>query len=160
MHGPYNIKNSLVYKTIKLWNQVPAEILATLHCTSCIVRKRVRKWGEVTRFLSAAVTKYPKLQGREKLGVKCSEVMWRKVKWCEGKWSEVIIFGEIHVLSLIYTYVAACMFCVVCCLIIICFCLLFSNYSTYVFKYYFHVCSLFCVFCAFYCFAYCFTFYI
>jgi len=33
------------------------------------------------------------------------------------------------VLSLIYIYVAVCRFCAVHCLIIICFCLLFSNYS-------------------------------
>jgi len=32
----------------------------------------------------------------------------------------------------IYSYVAVCMFCAVRCVIIICFCLLFSNYLTYV----------------------------
>ena len=57
-----------------------------------------------------------------KWGVKCSEV----------KWNEVKIFVEMCVLSLMYSYVALCKFCVVHCLII-CFSLLFSNYSTYVF---------------------------
>jgi len=42
-----------------------------------------------------------------------------------------MIVGEMCVLSLIYSYVTVCRFCAVCCIIIICFFLLFSNYSTY-----------------------------
>ena len=49
--------------------------------------------------------------------MKCSEI----------KSSEVMIFGEMCVLSLIYIYVTVCMFCAVCCVIINCFYLLFSN---------------------------------
>jgi hypothetical protein len=59
-----------------------------------------------------------KVQGYEKWGVKCSE--------------EVMIMGDMCVLSLVYIYVAVCRFCVICCLII-CFYLIFSTYSTYVF---------------------------
>ena len=51
----------------------------------------------------------------------------------EVKGSDVRICGEMCVLSLIYSYLAVCTFCAVRCVIIICFCLLFSNYSTFVF---------------------------
>jgi len=44
-----------------------------------------------------------------------------------------MIMGEMCLLSLIYIYVAVCRFCAVHYLIIICFYLLFYNYSTYVF---------------------------
>jgi hypothetical protein len=44
--------------------------------------------------------------------------------------SEVLILGEICVLSLIYIYVAVCRFCVVRCVIVICLYLLFRDYST------------------------------
>jgi len=43
-----------------------------------------------------------------------------------------MILGEMCVLSLIYGYVAGCMFCAVRCVVIMCFSLLFSNYSSYV----------------------------
>jgi len=76
--------------------------------------------------------------------VQCSEVKGREVK----------IFGEICVLSLIYGYVVVCRFCVVRRLVIICFPLLFSNYSTYVFNILFmfvfcFVCllSILCILC-------------
>jgi len=46
----------------------------------------------------------------------------------------MFIFGEMCVLSLIYSLVAVCMFCAVRCVIIICLYLLFPNYSTCVFK--------------------------
>jgi hypothetical protein len=36
-------KYSFVNRTIKLWNQLPTEVLATLPCKSHIYRKRVRK---------------------------------------------------------------------------------------------------------------------
>jgi len=113
-----NGKYSFVNRTIKLWNEVTAEALATFTCKSLIFIRRVRKWGEVKGFWNV-VTKPPKVQGCEKWRVKCSEV----------KWNEVMILGEMCVLSLIYIYVAVCRFCAVHCLIIICFCLLFSNYS-------------------------------
>jgi hypothetical protein len=54
-------------------------------------------------------------------------------EWYVVKWSEVMILGEMYVLSFVYIYVAVCMFCAVRWVIIICFSLLFSNYSTYVF---------------------------
>ena len=67
------------------------------------------------------VTKRPKVRGSEKMGgeVLC-EVQWSGVKWCD-----VIILGEMSVLSLIYSYVAVCMFCAVRCVVIICCYLLF-----------------------------------
>ena len=49
--------------------------------------------------------KRPKVQGSEKWGVKCSEVQW----------SEVKIFGEMWVLSSIYSCVALCRLCAVYC---------------------------------------------
>jgi hypothetical protein len=60
------------------------------------------------------------------------------------------------------SYVAVCMFSAVCYLIIICFCLLFPNYSTCVFNTIFgfgfvlYFCFPFSVFCVFYCSVYCF----
>ena len=36
-------KYSFVNRTIKLWNQLPAEALATFHSKSHIFRKRIRK---------------------------------------------------------------------------------------------------------------------
>jgi hypothetical protein len=36
-------KYSFVNRTIKLWNQLPAEALATFTCQSHIFRKRVKK---------------------------------------------------------------------------------------------------------------------
>ena len=54
--------------------------------------------------------------------MKCSEV----------KGSEVMILVEICVVSLIYSYVSVCGFCVVRYIIIICFSMFFSNSSTYV----------------------------
>jgi hypothetical protein len=89
---------------------------------------------------------------------------WSLVKCSEVKWCDVTIFGEMCVFSLIYSYVAVCMFCAVRCVIIICFYLLLSKYSTYVVQYSFYVCFLlyfcflFCVFCVFVCFVYCFSF--
>ena len=80
-------KYSFVNRTIKLWNQLPAEALATFHCTSHIFRKRVRKAiisHEKWRVFWSVVTKRPKVQGREKWGVKCSELQW----------SEVLIFDK------------------------------------------------------------------
>ena len=73
-----------------------------------------------------------------------------------------MIFGEMCVLSLIYSYVVVCRFCAVRCLIIICFPLLSANYSTYVFNILFYVCFLvlyvcflFCVLCVSVLFVYC-----
>jgi len=74
-------------------------------------------------------------RGKRKNGgwnvVKGSEVKWSEVKWSEVKWSEDLC--EMGVLPLIYSYVAVFMFCAVRCVITICWCLLFSNYSTRVF---------------------------
>jgi hypothetical protein len=122
-------------------------------------------WGEV-KGCWRVVMKRPKVQGSEKWGVKHG-----KVQWSDVKWSEVMMFGEMYVLSLIYSYVAVCMFCAVrcvvsllfaaicysiysyvavcrfCavrCVIIICCYLLYSNYVTNVFL-------IFCL-CLFFCF--------
>jgi hypothetical protein len=87
--------------------------------------------------------------------------------WSEVKWSEVMILGEMCVLSLIYGHVAVCRFCAVRCIITIYFPLLFFNYSIYVlfniiriaivcfvFLFYMLVfCVLYCSYCSF---AYCF----
>ncbi len=102
---------------------------------------------------------------------KCREVKngeWSVVKWSDVKGSEVTILGEMSVLSLIYSYVTLCKFCVVNDLIIIWFSLLFSNYFTYVFQYsflclfsvlYFFLFGIFWVLVFFlYCFVYCFSF--
>jgi hypothetical protein len=48
----------------------------------------------------------------------------------------VKIFGDKCVLSSIFIYVAVCMFCAVACFITICYCLLFSNYSTLAFSFF------------------------
>jgi len=62
-----------------------------------------------------------------------------------------MILGEMYILSLICSSVAVCRFCAVgfVCVIIICFFLLFSNYSTYVFLIFF--------LCLFPCFVYLFS---
>ena len=75
------------------------------------------------------------------------------------KSSEVMILGDICVLSVTYSYVDVCRFCDS----IVCFCLLFSIYSTYVFQYSFYVCFFVFVFyfvysVFLYCFVYCFSF--
>jgi len=57
-----------------------------------------------------------------------------------------MILCEMCVLSFIYIYVAVCWFCAVCCLIIMCFYLLFFNYAPYVFNILFMFVFLFCVF--------------
>jgi hypothetical protein len=79
------------------------------------------------------------------------------------KWSDVKILGEMCVLSLIYSYVAACRFYAVRCVIIISFCLLFSNDSPYVFNIHFCLFSRFVFFyfvysVLLYYFVYCFSF--
>ena len=56
------------------------------------------------------------------------------------------ISGEMYTLPLIYSYVAVCRFCVICCVIIICFPLLFSNYLTCAFNIIFMFVFLFCIF--------------
>ena len=120
-------KYSFVNRTTYLWNQLPAEALATSPCKSLIFRKRVRKViisEEKWTVLEEWWQNGPKVQGSEKWGVKC-----------EVKWSEVMILGEMCVLSLIFCYVTLCRFCVVHNLLIIWFSSLFSNYLTYVFQY-------------------------
>jgi len=79
----------------------------------------------------------------------------------EVECSEVKISGEMYTLSLIYSYVAICRFCVIHCVIIICFPLLFSNYSTFVFNILFKLVFLFCIFVFFLCilYFYCFVYY-
>jgi len=51
--------------------------------------------------------------------------MGSEVQCSEVDRNEVKIFGEMCVFSFIYSYVAECRFCVVHCVIILCFCLLF-----------------------------------
>jgi len=59
-----------------------------------------------------------------------------------------------YILSFIYSYVAVCRFCAVRCLIIICFSLLFSNHSTYVFNILFILVVYFLYSVFLYCFVY------
>ena len=54
------------------------------------------------------------------------------LKWSEVKRSEVMMLGEMCILSFIYIFVAVCRFCVVLCLNIISLDLLFYNYSTFI----------------------------
>ena len=70
------------------------------------------------------------------------------------KGNEVMIWGEMCVLSLIYINVATCRICVICCLTITGFSLLFYNTSIYVFKYSFvfvfcfvYLFSILCILC-------------
>ena len=86
----------------------------------------------------SVVTKRPNVQESEKWGVKC----------CKVQWSDMMILGEVYVYSLfivkscddlgctqfVYSYVTVCRICVECYLIIICFSLLFSYDSTYVYN--------------------------
>jgi len=83
--------------------------------------------------------------------VKCSDVKWREVMrsevmWCVVQWCEVIILGEMCVISLVYSYVAVCRFCAVRCVcvsLLFASFLLFPNYSTYVFNVILCLCSCF-----------------
>ena len=54
--------------------------------------------------------------------VKCSEINWRHLVKC--------VYYHWFIIT---RYVAVCRFCAVCCLFVICFTLLFSNYTTHVF---------------------------
>jgi hypothetical protein len=119
---------SFANRTIKLWNQLPALELTTFPWKSHIFRKRARKviinevkW-RVFEGWWRTVQKWRDVKNRE----------WSVVKCSEGKLSEVMILGEMCVLSLIYSYVAVCRFCVLRYLIIISFILLYSSYSTFV----------------------------
>ena len=127
--------------------------------------------------------------------VKWSEVKWSEVKWSEVTiFGEMCAFSLIYSYVAVRMFCAAVrmfcaavrmfcaavrmfcaavrmfcaavrMFCAVRCLIIICFYLLFSNYSTYVFSIFYvcvhvlHVCFPLCV-CSvsLYCFVYCLSF--
>jgi len=97
------------------------------------------------------MTKRPKVQGSEKWGVKCSEV-----KWCE-----VMILGEMCVLSLIYICAAVYRLCAVRYVIIIWFYLLLYNYWTHFLIFFLRLFSILCILCFLlflYCFVYCFSF--
>jgi hypothetical protein len=96
---------------------IPAEF-----CTSIsVLKKNARNWRVVIETSRSAGT-------------------WKNgglsvMKWCEVKWSELKISGEMCVWSLIYSYVAVCMFCAVRCVIIVCCYLILCNYATCVFLY-------------------------
>jgi hypothetical protein len=77
--------------------------------------------------------------------------MGSEVYWSAIKWSELKIFGDMWVLSLIYSYVAVYILCAVCCVIIICLSFLFSNYSTHIFNIIFMFVFSFCVFVFYVC---------
>ena len=126
--GPRNkehilVNTSFVYRTIKLWNQLPTEPLATVTCKPHVFRKRDRKVISEEKWEGFEGWWRKVQKGREvKNG---GEVMGSAVKWREVMWSEVMVFGEICVLSLTYSYVALCMFFAVRYVIIICCYLLF-----------------------------------
>jgi hypothetical protein len=89
-------KHSFVKTTVKLWNQLPAEALATFLCKSHIFRKRVReviisegKW-RVFEAWWRNVQKWREVKNGEWSVVNCSEVKWCDVKWSDVKWSEVM----------------------------------------------------------------------
>lgn len=63
------------------------------------------------------------------------------------KLCKVVILGKIYVLSFIYIYVGVCRFCAVRCLIIICFHLLYSNYSTMFITLFLCLFSILCIQC-------------
>jgi len=67
------MKYSFVNRTIKKWNQLPAEALGTFPCKSKIFRNRVRK---------AIINR---VKWKEQ---KCGE-SHLKVLWSEAKWGEV-----------------------------------------------------------------------
>jgi hypothetical protein len=72
-----------------------------------------------------------------------------------------VFLGEMCILLFIYSYVAVCRFCVVRCIIIICFPLLFSNYLTCFLIFMFLLCMFvfsFVYFVFLYCFVYYFSF--
>jgi hypothetical protein len=84
------------------------------------------------------------------------------VKGTEG--SEVMILGEIYVVSLIFSYVTLCRLCAVRCLIIIGFYVLFYNFSTCFFNILCMFVMLFGIFVFYFayfvflcCFLYCFS---
>ena len=77
------------------------------------------------------VTKRPKVDGSEKWGLQCGEVK---------------TFGEMCVLSMIYSYVAIRRFCVVCCLNIIGFSCYFLITQLTCF-YFFCLFSILCILC-------------
>ena len=82
----------LIHRTIKLWNQLTAEALATFPCKSHIFRTTVRRViisEEKWRVFEGVVTKHPKVWWSEKWGVTCGEVKLCDVKWGEVKVSEV-----------------------------------------------------------------------
>ena len=74
--------NSFVNRTIRLWNQLPAEILRTLPCKPNAFRKRVRKVINVVNW------------GKGVLKLSKSVVKWSKVKWSEGQCSESGAYRE------------------------------------------------------------------
>ena len=76
-----------INRTIKLWNQLPAEALTSFSCKSHIFRKRVRrviiseeKWG-VFEGWWRNVQKWREVKNREWSVVKCSEVKLSDVNW-------------------------------------------------------------------------------
>ena len=75
-------KYCFVNRTVKLWNQLPAEALATLACKSHLYRKRARKLvmcGKKWRVFEEwwrNVRKYRDVKKGKWRAVKWSEVMW------------------------------------------------------------------------------------
>jgi len=101
------------------------------------------------------VTKSPKVEGSEKWGVKCREVLWNEVMW-----SEVMFLGVILLLSLICSFVYLCSFFAVLYLIIIIrFSLLFSNYSKYFYNILFMLMCIFIIYLVYSVFLYSFLFF-
>jgi hypothetical protein len=131
--------------------------VATFPCKSHTFRKRVRK-------VIPSEEKWRVFKG-------CDETSRSAGKWkmgSEEKWSEVLIFGEMCVFSLIDSYVAVCMFCAVRC---VCVSLLFASVCYWLitrfrfFNILFMFVFLFCLFVFYfvysvflYCFVYCFSF--
>jgi hypothetical protein len=77
--------------------------LSTLPCKSHVFRKRVMKLirsEEEWRVFGSVVTKRPKVQGREKWGVKC--IKCSKVKWNNDLGWSVCIIIDLYLCSCMY----------------------------------------------------------
>ena len=137
-------KYSFVNRTIRHWNQLPAEAPAIFSSWSHIFRKRVRKviiievkWSEGVR---SEVMKRLKVEGSEKWRVKCCAVQWSEVKVNGGTYYHWFIFMQ-FICGLLYNMLSDCyLICVFCSL-------LCSNYS------FMFLLFVLCLFSCFVCFA-------
>jgi len=122
--GMTTLKYSARYLTKRIWHWRTSNETSSSYIFRQSVRKVIisQKWSVFAAW-GRSVQKRREVKNWEWCVVKCSAV-----KWCE-----VINLGEIRVLSMSCIKVTVCRYCAECYLIIICFSLLFSNYSTVVY---------------------------